>query len=235
MGQGHRRSHRLRLEKDRDHGGELTGGDHPQRTLRQLGSPVPRGPPGGRRAALGCGLDSRFFRLDPGPGVEWYDVDYPEVAELRRQLYPDRDHYHIVSASVTDQAWLDDIPGDRRVLAIGEGLTMYLTKEAGTALLRRIVDHFPSGELQFDAFNRLGIKSQWTNTVVRRSGATLHWGIDGPDDIIEAVPGVRLLAWVSAIDSDAFDHVPWYYRATVKGMPLVPVLRYMAQYHRYAF
>src|SRR5882672_1043670 len=46
---------------------------------------------------LGCGLDSRFFRLDPGPGVEWFDVDFPEVAALRRQLYPARDHYHVVS------------------------------------------------------------------------------------------------------------------------------------------
>jgi O-methyltransferase involved in polyketide biosynthesis len=184
---------------------------------------------------LGCGLDARFFRLDTGPGVEWYDVDYPDVADLRRQLYPTRDHYHLVAASVTDPGWLNDIPGDRPVLAIGEGLTMYLTEEDGVALLRRIVDHFPSGELQFDAFNRLGIKSQWINTVVRRSGATLHWGINGPDDIVKAVPRVRLLAWVSAIDDDAFDKVPWYYRATLKAMQLLPVLRYMAQYHRYAF
>jgi hypothetical protein len=63
----------------------------------------------------------------------------------------------------------------------------------------------------------------------------LHWGIDGPDDIIEAVPGVRLLAWASAIDGDAFARVPWYYRATLSAMRIVPVLRYMAQYHRYAF
>jgi hypothetical protein len=70
---------------------------------------------------------------------------------------------------------------------------------------------------------------------VRRSGATLHWGIDGPDDIIEAIPEARLLAWVSAIDDDAFATVAWYYRATVKAMRLLPVLRYMAQYHRYAF
>jgi O-methyltransferase involved in polyketide biosynthesis len=184
---------------------------------------------------LGCGLDARFLRLDPGPGVEWYDVDYPDVADLRRQLYPTRDHYHVVAASVTDPAWLTYIPGDRPVLAIGEGLTMYLTEEDGVALLRRIVDHFPSGELQFDAFNRLGVKSQWTNTVVRRSGATLHWGIDGPDDIIKAVRGLRLLAWTSAIEVDGFAEVPWYYRATLRVMRLLPVLRYMAQYHRYAF
>jgi hypothetical protein len=46
---------------------------------------------------------------------------------------------------------------------------------------------------------------------------------------------VRLLAWVSAIDDAAFATVPWYYRATVKAMRLLPVLRYIAQYHRYAF
>jgi O-methyltransferase involved in polyketide biosynthesis len=184
---------------------------------------------------LGCGLDARFFRLDPGPGVEWYDVDYPDVVDLRRQLYPTRDHYHVVAASVTDPAWLNDIPTDRPVLAVGEGLTMYLTQEEGVALLRRIVDHFPSGELQFDAFNKLGIKSQWTNTVVRRSGATLSWGIDRPDDIIKAVPGVRLLARVSALESDDFARVPWYYRAMLNVMRLVPALRYVAQYHRYAF
>ena len=184
---------------------------------------------------LGCGLDARAFRLDPGPGIEWYDVDYPDVADLRRQLYPSREHYRVVAASVTDPAWLADIPGDRPVLAIGEGLTMYLTEEDGVALLRRIVDHFPSGELQFDAFNRLGIKSQWTNTVVRRSGATLHWGIDGPDDIVKAVPGVRLLEWRSAVEVDGFAEVAWYYRATLRLMRLVPALRYMAQYHRYAF
>jgi O-methyltransferase involved in polyketide biosynthesis len=184
---------------------------------------------------LGCGLDARFLRLDPGPGVAWYDIDYPDVAELRRQLYPERDHYHVIAASVTDPAWFGDIPRDRPTLMIGEGLTMYLTEQDGVALLRRVVEHAPSGELQFDAFNRLGIKSQSTNTVVRRSGATLHWGIDGPDDIIEAVPGVRLLAWVSAIDGDAFARVPWYYRAMLSAMRRVPVLRYMAQYHRYAF
>ena len=84
---------------------------------------------------------------------------------------------------------------------IGEGLTMYLTEEDGVALLRRVVEHAPSGELQFDAFSRFGIKTQWTNAVVKRSGATLYWGIDGPDDIIKAVPGVRLLQWVSPFDS----------------------------------
>lgn len=80
---------------------------------------------------------------------------------------------------------------------IAEGLTMYLEPAEGIALLCRVVDRFPSGELQFDAFSRLGIRAHWTNAVVRRAGATLHWGIDTSDDIVDEVPGVRLLAWVA--------------------------------------
>jgi O-methyltransferase involved in polyketide biosynthesis len=184
---------------------------------------------------LGCGLDSRYFRINPSPDVEWYDVDYPDVSALRTQLFPSRAHYHVVAASVTDAGYLADILADRSTLIIGEGLTMYLTREDGIALLRRVVDRFPSGELQFDAFNRLGIKTQWTNRVVTRAGATLHWGINGPDEILSAVPGTRLLAWVSVFDSESFRDIRGAYRLLGKLMSTVPALRYMAQYHRYAF
>lgn len=184
---------------------------------------------------LGCGLDSRYFRLAPGDGVDWYDVDYPEVVELRQRLYPQQPRLHTVAASVTDPAWLQAVPADRPTLALAEGLTMYLTVEDGTALLRRVVDRFPSGELQFDAFNRLGIRSQWSNSVVRRSGSTLHWGIDGPGDILTAVPGTRLLQWVPVFESDAFAKVPAVYRAMGAVMNRIPGLRTMAQFHRYAY
>ncbi|MDV3123763.1 class I SAM-dependent methyltransferase [Mycobacterium sp. 21AC1] len=184
---------------------------------------------------LGCGLDSRFYRLAPGPGVEWYDIDYPDVAHLREQLYPGAEHYHVLAASVTDPGWLPDIPTDRPTLMIGEGLTMYLTEQDGVALLRRIVDRFTSGELQFDAFNKLGIRSQWMNAVVRRSGSTLYWAINKPEDILDAVPGTRLLAWASPFDNGSFNTLAWYYRLMTYVMGTVPALRYMAQYHRYAF
>lgn len=184
---------------------------------------------------LGCGLDSRFFRLAPGPGVEWYDVDYPDVIALRERFYPGAAHYHRVAASVTDPAWLESVPGDRPTLILGEGLTMYLTERDGLALLRRVVERFPSGELQFDAFNWLGIRSQWTNTVVRRSGSTLYWAINSPDDIRAGVPGTRLLAWVPVFESDAFSDLSAGYRVMAAVMNRVPVLRTMAQFHRYAF
>lgn len=184
---------------------------------------------------LGCGLDSRFFRLKPGPGVEWYDVDYPEVAALRAQLYPTAEHYHVIAAAVTDPGWLSYILADRPALMLAEGLTMYLTEQDGTALLRRVVEHFGSGELQFDVFNWLGIKSQVLNTVVRRSGSTLRWAINGPDDIVAAVPGVRLVAWQRWFESDTFARLPRSAKLMGKAMALVSATANMSQYHRYAF
>ncbi|MEV0081297.1 class I SAM-dependent methyltransferase [Saccharopolyspora sp. NPDC050642] len=99
---------------------------------------------------LGCGLDSRAFRLDLPPGVRWFDVDLPDVVELRRDLYPDADGYRTIGASVTDPGWLAGIPADRPVLVIAEGLLMYLPTVEVERLLRRITDRFRGGELIFD-------------------------------------------------------------------------------------
>jgi len=185
---------------------------------------------------LGCGLDDRVFRLDPGPDVEWYDVDCPDVIALVEQLYPAREHYHHVAASVTDPTWLGGIPADRPVLLIAEGLTYYLTRDDGIALLRRVVEHFPSGELHFDVCNWLSIRIQKVNPVVRRSGSTLHWAVNEPNDILQAVPGVRLLAAISVFDTDEFKRLRGgAHRALGTMMRAAPMLRNLAQFHRYAF
>jgi O-methyltransferase involved in polyketide biosynthesis len=59
---------------------------------------------------LGCGLDSRVFRLDPGPDVAWYDVDYPAVIALREKVFPTRPGYHLIATAATDSSWLETIP-----------------------------------------------------------------------------------------------------------------------------
>jgi O-methyltransferase involved in polyketide biosynthesis len=185
---------------------------------------------------LGCGLDSRVFRIDPGPGVEWYDVDYPDVIALRARLYPTREHYHLVSASATDPSWLAEIPADRPALLLAEGLSMYLPPDDGVALLRRVVERFPAGELQLDFWNRLGMKAQQrTNRVITRSGSTLGWAVNGPDDILARVPKVRLMVAVSMFDADTVQRLTPGYRRVARMASRIPALRKMIQFHRYAF
>ncbi|WP_329151464.1 class I SAM-dependent methyltransferase [Streptomyces sp. NBC_01456] len=130
---------------------------------------------------LGCGLDSRVHRLDPGPGVRWYDIDHPEVIALRRELSPERAGYTTIAASVTDPEWMARIPADRPTMIVAEGLLMYLTEEDGSALLRRLMAHTPRGELAFDAFSRFAIRSRRINHVVVAAGARLYWEPEDED------------------------------------------------------
>jgi O-methyltransferase involved in polyketide biosynthesis len=145
---------------------------------------------------LGCGMDSRVFRVDPPPTVDWYDIDYPDVIELRRQVYPDRPHCTMVGSSVTDLGWLDQVPHDRPALVVAEGLTMYLYPDEGRAMLRAIAERMPSGEMMFDTFSRSALKAQKLNAVVRKAKATLHWGIDDPAELEEL--GLTLVARYTA-------------------------------------
>ncbi len=184
---------------------------------------------------LGCGLDSRAFRLNPDPGVEWYDVDYPAVIALREKIFPARERYNLIATSATDRSWLDEIPADHPVLLLAEGISMYLTEHDGVALLRHVVDRFPSGELQIDFYNWLAIKTQKTQILTRRTGSTLHWIVNSPDDIVRRVPGVRLLAAVTLFDASTFDRSSAMFRAAKRLIRVVPPLRRALQYHRYAF
>ncbi len=55
--------------------------------------------PSGTVLHLERGLDSRVFRVNPPSGVRWFDVDYPEVIELRRRLFPERAGYHMIGTN----------------------------------------------------------------------------------------------------------------------------------------
>ncbi|WP_228717760.1 hypothetical protein [Allosaccharopolyspora coralli] len=71
---------------------------------------------------------------------------------------------------------------------------MYLTEQDGLRLLRRIVEHFPSGDLLFDAFSRLNVRlSNRLNPIVTRSGSSLRWGIDDPHQLERLVRGLALV------------------------------------------
>jgi O-methyltransferase involved in polyketide biosynthesis len=184
---------------------------------------------------LGAGMDGRVFRLDPPPTVRWYDVDFPDVIDLRAELYPQRPNTTMLRASVTEPGWLDQVPADRPTLVVAEGLTMYLDPDAGRELFRRVVEHFPSGEVFVDAYSKLGIRMQKTNSVVRRAKATLRWGID-PEDLEEV--GLTL---VSARNAEAFvpeedwQYLPVFRRVLYRTMLRVPVLRDVGRLLRYRF
>jgi methyltransferase (TIGR00027 family) len=137
---------------------------------------------------LGCGMDTRAFRLRSPGTVQWFDVDQPDVIALRRKLYDDRDGYRMIGSSVTDEAWLDEIPTDRPALLVAEGLLMYLTEPEVRTLLQRLTDRFGSGELVFDTVSPMGPRL----SKVLTKGIT-KWGIRDAREIEHWNPRLHLL------------------------------------------
>lgn len=184
---------------------------------------------------LGCGLDARADRVAPGPDVHWYDVDHPEVIDVRRRLYPEVAGRQAVGASLDEVGWLDEIPADLPTLVVAEGLVMYLTTDEVVRLFATVVDRFPGGEVTFDAFSRLGIRLQKLNRQVQTAGATLHWGIDDHAELERAIPRLRCVDELSAFDAPDIDLLPGRYRRMARVTWLLPPLHRMARYLRYTY
>lgn len=175
---------------------------------------------------LACGLDTRVHRLARPDTVRWVEVDMPDVVSLRHKLLPEPDgDYRLVASSVTEDAWLDEVPADRPAVAVFEGLSMYLTQAEGHSLIRRITSRFASGELLFDVYGSWGIKLQKLVPAVRNAGATLHWGVDDPREVEALHPGLTTVdAWRS-VDLPDLDKLPRSGRIQMKVVSAIPKLR----------
>jgi O-methyltransferase involved in polyketide biosynthesis len=106
---------------------------------------------------LGAGLDTRFERLAPPATVDWYDVDFPAVADARKGLVPERPNVHVIGADVRDPDWLDAVPSDRPAIIVADGLMGFLTHDEVVSLWNRLVSHFPSGEIVLNSYTEFAI------------------------------------------------------------------------------
>ena len=174
---------------------------------------------------VGCGMDSRVFRVDPPASVQWYDVDYPDVIDLRRQLFPERAAYHQIGAALDDLRWLDEVPRDRPGLLIAEGVLHYLRETEVKALLNAVVGHFPSGQLIFDICNPWIVKRAGSNVV--GTGATYKWGLDDPQEIKQLEPKLELVKEFKPSELVAFSRFPLWWRALFRALEVNSTLRRM--------
>jgi O-methyltransferase involved in polyketide biosynthesis len=150
---------------------------------------------------LGCGLDSRAWRIELPQTARWFDVDLPDVIEFRDRLYEQRARVRTISASVTEPGWFDDVPAGPPTVVVAEGLLMYLAPDQVELLLRRITDRFGSGELLFDA------AAPWVVRVTRliapllerRGFPAYSWALADGREIERGNPRLRLREEVAVL------------------------------------
>ena len=168
---------------------------------------------------LGCGLDTRFHRLD-NDSVVWFDLDVPEAIELRKHFFAETDRYKFIAKSVLDFSWIQQVPQDKPTLFIAEGLLMYFTKDEVMSILKTISAKFPGTEMLLEAMSPFIAKRPHPD--LKGYNARFKWGIKTGKEIERWNIGVDFINEYYYFDRHK-NKQPFFFRI----MTLIPAFRKM--------
>jgi len=168
--------------------------------------------PDGVVVSLGCGLDDRRRRVDNGR-VRWFDLDLPEVIELRRQFLPETDRMRFIASSVLDLTWLDQLPDEppERFLFLAEGLLMYLPPDGVRALVTELARKRPGSALVAEVSSSWAVNlmhGRFGRGKMRRqfglsANVVFEFGLSDSREMESWAPGLQLLdAWTYYDDAE---------------------------------
>lgn len=153
---------------------------------------------------IGCGLDTRFERVDNGR-VEWFDLDMPEVIDLRQKLISsESDRYHLLAASVFEDGWFEEVSRYelRPFMFVAEGVFPYFEEAQVKSLFLNLQKHFPGSELVCDAHTPFVIWADNVHLALAGVKARLHWRLKNPRDVEGWGEGLHLLDEWNYYDDD---------------------------------
>ncbi len=183
---------------------------------------------------LGCGLDTRITRINPPPTLSWFDVDFPDVIQLRNNFFTDGAGYRMIDSSITNTAWLKEIPTEQPALIVVEGVLEYLTGEEVKILLNRLTDHCSHGKIAFDVMNSFAIQS--AKSAKDEPTAGLHkWEVNEIQEVDALDPKLKREKAISIFYSPFIGKLPIGYHLRYRSMALVPQFRNMIRLLRYQF
>ncbi|PIQ27061.1 hypothetical protein COW36_14270 [bacterium (Candidatus Blackallbacteria) CG17_big_fil_post_rev_8_21_14_2_50_48_46] len=175
--------------------------------------------PQGTIISLGCGLDTRFSRIDNGQAT-WIELDLPEVIRLRQNFFEAHPRIQQISESVLNLDWFSQIPSGPR-LFLAEGLFMYLPETELRLLLQSLVIQFAGSELLCEMASRYWVENwgwiisyKMQREFHLREKATFYCGIHSGKELESWAPGLKVLN-------------EWSYFDEKEGLPLLYHLRHL--------
>jgi O-methyltransferase involved in polyketide biosynthesis len=134
--------------------------------------------PNGTVVNIGCGLDTTYERINSST-VRWYDLDLPDVIELKKKFLKETENRKFISDSFLNTEWFKDIVTDNKVLFISTGVFVYFEEKEIKDFLLRVADRFNESELFFDVTSPKGLEI--ANQVIQKSGldsrSFFKWGL----------------------------------------------------------
>ena len=158
--------------------------------------------PGGTVVEIGCGLDTRFERIDNGQ-VRWFDLDLPDTIALRRRFFDNEPRRTMIAASVLDTAWMDPVEATGGPwMFVAEAVLIYLGATDARRAIVALAKRFSGARIAFDSF---------------------RWRHDDPCEVESWGPSLRLAASKTFLDADRdlLDRLPLPLRLTARLAPFL--------------
>jgi methyltransferase (TIGR00027 family) len=159
---------------------------------------------------IGCGMDTRFHRIDNGQ-AHFFDVDLPEMITFKGRFLDENRRYHMIGQSVLDLSWMDKVAHQNKpAIFLAEGLFMFLPKEEVKHLILEMQQRFPDSELVCELTNRIWVEGFWgklvslkmKNRMSMREDATFQFGVDSPEELETWGEGIEFLEQWFCMDSN---------------------------------
>ena len=161
-------------------------------------------------ANLGCGMDTRYQRIDDGE-MTFFDLDLPAMVRFKRRVLQESERYRMIADSVLETGWMEQV-GEfvtGPALFLVEGLLMYLEPHQVTSLVLKLQDRFPGSELVCEVANRRwigGILGSLAASKMQRQlklgkGAQFKSGLESPDEMEGWHAGIQYLEQWSYFDT----------------------------------
>lgn len=106
---------------------------------------------------LGCGLDDTGRHCDNGT-CRIYNIDYPDVIEVRNDLIPPGAREVNIACDLNDTSWFQAIDASGGAVFFASGVFYYFLRSQVQKLVTAMAAAFPGGRLVFDAANRTAVK-----------------------------------------------------------------------------
>lgn len=178
--------------------------------------------PDGLVVSLGCGFDTRYWRISNEPW-NYIELDLPEVMDAKRKIMKDLMEYITIGSSVLDFSWLDMIAEiqKKNIMFLAEGLLMYLPERGVMELFSRLSDLFSESYFVFEVVKKKYTKGIWKKMVEMKmnrnlassAGSSFNFGIEKATDIEKFGNGIQIMEeWSYFEDPDIIPHLLYHLR-----------------------
>lgn len=148
---------------------------------------------------IACGLDTRIYRLDNGR-VRWYNLDLPEVIDIRRRFLDEQERISMIAKSATDETWAAEVEKTQgKVLVVMEGLAMYLSETDVKKILSIVCSRFEDVEIIMEIMNPF-IMRHIKEKSIEASKARFTWGLKTGKELDGMIPGLKWIEDVSLVE-----------------------------------